>query len=844
MAIVPEHCLRIELSLSPQRALFVHGCTPVHQFSFDKHMDHCLPSRTVPKHLVIVESPTKARTIKRFLGKDFTVEASMGHVRDLPESKLGVDPDDGFSPEYEVPEEKKAVVKKLQAALNDSDELWIATDEDREGEAIGWHLVETLKRKVNQPVRRIVFHEITEEAIHKAAAHPRDIDTKLVDAQQARRILDRLVGYTLSPFLWKKVYRGLSAGRVQSVAVRIIVDREREIRAFRPQEYWTIEATLETKEKEAFVAKLSAKDGKKFVPTSGAESDAVVQAVTGRPFSVSSVEEKEIQRTPPAPFTTSTLQQEAGRKLGFSVKQTMMVAQQLYEGVDLGAGSGHTGLITYMRTDSVNVSEKALGEAKAAIEKHYGREYVLSEPRKYKTKSKGAQEAHEAIRPTEISRTPQFLADVLDHQQLKLYTLIWNRTVATQMAGAQLKRVGADIAVDAYTFRATGQTVVFDGFLRLYREDRDEPEAGKTGEDDDDSEKSLPPLTEGQSLDCTGIVPEQHFTKPPPRYTEASLVKKLEEEGIGRPSTYAPTISTIQQRGYIKKEGKQLQPEDVAFTVTDLLTEHFCDIVDLGFTAQMEQSLDDVAEGEKDWQKFLGSFYKPFKALIAQKNEEVSRDDVLKERILGKDPASGLEVLVRTGRFGPYVQLGRSEAMADVPVELASEPRKTQPKKSAKMKKIKPKSASIPKNLSKDSITLAQALSLLSFPRMLGVHGGHSMEVHRGRFGPYLKCGEATVSLRDIDPLSVDLPQAIALLSTAKEMRAKAAEPLKTLGTDPATGGTILLKDGRYGPYVTDGKTNASLPKKFTPDTVTHQDAVEILAKKRAAPPRKWGKKK
>jgi DNA topoisomerase-1 len=767
----------------------------------------------------------------------------MGHVRDLPESTLGVDPDDGFAPQYEVPEEKKSVIKKLQTALNDSDELWIATDEDREGEAIGWHLVETLKCKKKQPVRRIVFHEITEEAIRHAATHPRDIDTKLVDAQQARRILDRLVGYTLSPFLWKKVYRGLSAGRVQSVAVRIIVDREREIRAFKPQEYWTIEAVLETEKKEAFAAKLSAKDGKKFIPVSQSESDAVVKAVTGQPFRVASIEEKEIQRTPPAPFTTSTLQQEAGRKLGFSVKQTMMVAQQLYEGLDLGAGSGHTGLITYMRTDSVNLSEKALGDAKAAIEKHYGREYVLSEPRKYKTKSKGAQEAHEAIRPTEISRTPQSLSDVLDHQQLKLYTLIWNRTVATQMAGAQLKRVGADIAVNAYTFRATGQTVVFDGFLRLYREDRDEPEVGKA-EEDDDNEKILPPLSEGDALDCTGITPEQHFTKPPPRYTEASLVKKLEEEGIGRPSTYAPTISTIQQRGYIKKEGKQLQPEDVAFTVTDLLTEHFHDIVDLGFTAQMEQSLDDVAEGEKDWQKFLGAFYKPFKALIERKSEEISRDDVLKERILGKDPASGYEVLVRTGRFGPYVQLGRAEEMPDAPVSTSSEAKKTKAKKPAKVKKTKPKSASIPKNMSKDSITLEQALALLSFPRMLGTHDGNPMEVHRGRFGPYLKCGEATVSLKDIDPLSIELAQAVELLGKAKEMRAKAAEPLKALGTDPATGGTILLKDGRYGPYVTDGKTNASLPKKFTPDTITPQDAIEILAKKRAAPPRKWGKRK
>lgn len=817
----------------------------------------------MPKHLVIVESPTKARTIKRFLGRDFTVEASMGHVRDLPESKLGVDPDNDFSPEYEIPDAKKTVIKKLQEALNASDELWIATDEDREGEAIGWHLVSALKRKNDQPIRRIVFHEITEQAIQEAASNPRNIDIDLVDAQQARRILDRLVGYTLSPFLWKKVYRGLSAGRVQSVAVRIIVDREREIRAFRPEEYWTIAAELETEKKESFIAKLSARNGKKFVPTSSEESSAVVRAVTGKPFTVSSIDEKEIQRTPPPPFTTSTLQQEAGRKLGFSVKQTMMIAQQLYEGIDVGAGAGQTGLITYMRTDSVNLSQKALTDAKKSIEKIYGREYVLSSPRTYKTKSKGAQEAHEAIRPTEIERTPQSLASVLDHQQLKLYTLIWNRTVATQMTGASLKRVGADIAVAEYTFRATGQTILFDGFLRLYREDRDEQDASKLqeAEHEDDEQRLLPPLSQGQSLACSEILPEQHFTKAPPRYTEASLVKKLEEEGIGRPSTYAPTISTIQQRGYIKKEGKQLIPEDVAFTVTDLLTEHFQNIVDPGFTAQMEQSLDDIAEGEKDWKVFLKGFYVPFKSLVERKGEEISRDDVLKERVLGKDPVTGLEVIVRTGRFGPYVQLGRAE---DIPqphpssgVEIKdadSKPNKpkspnkpkklNEPKKPKKSKAPKPKSASIPKNLSRDAITLEQALALLSFPRLLGLHEGSPMEVHRGRFGPYLKCGEATVSLKETDPLSVTLPEAISLLSTAKESRAKAAEPLRTLGLDPATNATILLKDGRYGPYVTDGKTNASLPKKYAPDSITLDEAAELLAKKRAAPPRKWGKRK
>jgi len=780
----------------------------------------------MPNHLVIVESPTKAKTIKRFLGKDFTVEASMGHVRDLPEGSLGVDTKD-FSAEYVVPKEKAAVVKRLQKELDGASELWIATDEDREGEAIGWHLLEVLKRKKKQPVKRIVFHEITQTAIDEAAAHPRDIDAKLVDAQQARRILDRLVGYTLSPFLWKKVYRGLSAGRVQSVAVRIIVDREREIRAFKAQEYWTIEADLLTGKKEPFHAGLKLRDGKKFVPESASESETVVDELDKASFNVAVVEEKELKKTPPPPFTTSTLQQEAGRKLGFSVKQTMVVAQQLYEGVDLGKGEGSTGLITYMRTDSVNLSEKALVDAKAAIEKNFGREYILSDPRKYKTKSKGAQEAHEAIRPAEMSRTPDSLKDILDHQQLKLYTLIWNRTMATQMAAAELKRVGADIAAGRYSFRATGQTITFDGYLRVYSEGRDEPDTRKESEEEEEGEGILPPLKQGDALACRGLKPEQHFTKPPPRYTEASLVKKLEEEGIGRPSTYAPTISTIQQRGYIKKEGKQLAPEEVAFTVVDLLAEHFPDIVDLAFTARMEQSLDDIAEGEASWKKFLGAFYGPFEKRVASKTTEIKKSDVMKERLVGIDPESKLEVVARLGRFGPYVQLGRMEKPADKKVKLP-----------------KLKSASIPKHLSTETITLAEALSLLQFPRVLGEKDGETVQVHLGRFGPYIKWGKVTASLaKDADPAALDLAGALAVVAEAKERKIKGAEPLRTLGNDPVTGAEITVKSGRYGPYVTDGKTNCSLPKKFTPEAITLQEASDLLAKKRAAGPgkRRWG---
>jgi len=782
----------------------------------------------VPQHLVIVESPAKAKTIKRFLGKDFLVEASMGHVRDLPQSGLGVDIDHGFEPTYEVAEGKQSVVKKLKDARKQVDDLWIATDEDREGEAIGWHLTQVLGEEETE-VKRIVFHEITESAIKEAVGHPRTLDMRLVDAQQARRILDRLVGYTLSPFLWKKVYSGLSAGRVQSVAVRIIVDREREIRAFLPKEYWSVEARLETAAKQNFSAMLDRKDGKKLELHTKEETDAVLAEIKDATFTVASVEEKDVQRTPAPPFTTSTLQQEASRKLGFSVKQTMVVAQQLYEGVSLGKGEGSAGLITYMRTDSVNLSVKALDDAKRTIERQFGREYVLSEPRTYKTKTKGAQEAHEAIRPTEISRTPESLADVLDHQQLKLYTLIWNRTMATQMPPAEFKRVAADIETDGkttYVFRATGQTMIFDGFMRLYLEGRDDEDEALS----EDGEKILPPLSAQEDVRCTEIIPEQHFTKPPARYTEASLVKKLEEEGIGRPSTYAPTISVIQQRGYVRKEGRTLVPEDIAFTVTDLLKTHFTDIVDLTFTAQMEQSLDDIAEGEEKGGSFLRGFFGPFKDLVESKTKEIKKSDVLKEYELGIDPASGLPVVARTGRFGPYVQLGR--------------PAPTERKKGKGAKGVKKKeqlrTASLPKTTSPEHVTLEQALALLAFPKVLGMHGGEEVSVVLGRFGPYIKNGKTTVSVGDKDPSLLTLRNAVAMMEEALERKKKAAEPLKSLGKDPVSGSDIFVKDGRFGPYVTDGTTNASLGRKFTPETITPADAADLLEKRRGVPKRAW----
>ncbi|OGJ56741.1 DNA topoisomerase I [Candidatus Peribacteria bacterium RIFCSPHIGHO2_01_FULL_51_9] len=782
------------------------------------------------KHLVIVESPTKAKTIKRFLGKDFLVEASMGHVRDLPSSTIGVDVKKDFTPIYEVPKEKEATVRRLSEAMKEVDDLWIATDEDREGEAIGWHLVEVLKVKKPAEIKRIVFHEITEPAIRAAVESPRTLDMRLVDAQQARRILDRLVGYTLSPFLWRKVMSGLSAGRVQSVAVRIIVDREREIQAFVSVEYWTIEAKLQTGEKKQFTAELRMRDGKKFVPENSDEAQAVLKDLRDAAYGVSSLEEKEVTKNPSPPFTTSTLQQEAGRKLGFSVKQTMVVAQQLYEGIDLKGGQGPQGLITYMRTDSVHLSEKALSDAKEVIAKQYGREYVLSQPRQYKTKAKGAQEAHEAIRPTELDRTPESLKDILDHQQLKLYTLIWNRTVSSQMPAAEFKRIAADIIANRYTFRATGQTVLFDGFRRVYMEGKDEPHEGsRTGEEEmGDEEKVLPNLIVGESLACEGLDPLQHFTKAPPRYTEASLVKKLEEEGIGRPSTYAPTISTVQQRGYITKEGKQLVPQSIAFTVTDLLKEHFPDIVNLKFTAGMEESLDAIAEGAQEWVVFLRKFYEPFHALVDLKSKEIKKEDIFQEHILGKDPETGKEVLVRTGRFGPYVQLGKLDPGTD-----------------RKKAKEKAKTAALPKNTLPEKVTLEQALSLLSFPRMLGAKEGEDITVSLGRFGPYIRWGKVTVALpKDAEPSAVDFAQACQMIVDAKEKRQKAAEPLRTLGKDPVSKGEILVKDGRYGPYITDGKTNASLGKKTTPEEITLDQAIDLLAKKRArGPGRRWGRK-
>lgn len=579
--------------------------------------------------LVIVESPAKARSLQKYLGKEFRVVASMGHVRDLPKSGLAIDLEHDFAPEYEITKQK--VVTELRQALRQSDAIYLATDPDREGEAIAWHITQALKVSRSMPVHRVVFHEITRNAVQLAITRPRQIDSNLVDAQQARRILDRLVGYRLSPLLWDKVRRGLSAGRVQSVAVRLIVEREREIEVFKPIEYWTIEADLRKqqsdKASETFRATLIERDGTKldkFAIENEEQAQAIVANLEHAHYAVQKVTRKDTRRNPAPPFTTSTLQQEAGRKLGFSAKKTMMLAQRLYEGVEVGGEEGTVGLITYMRTDSVNVAKEAQDEAREVILQRYGKEYMPEQPPTYKTKAKGAQEAHEAIRPTSSMRTPETVSSLLEHDMQRLYDLIWKRFLASQMAPAIFDRTTIDIAatpeqqgVSRYTFRATGSVLKFSGFLEVYREGMDE------GEEDEDREKRLPLLTAGDLLNLLALLPVQHFTEPPPRYTEASLVKEMERLGIGRPSTYAPIISTIQERQYVELREKKLIPTALGRIVTDLLVEHFATIIDYTFTSDLEQQLDDVATGEKQWVPLVREFYEPFEQTLEQARHEM-----------------------------------------------------------------------------------------------------------------------------------------------------------------------------------------------------------------------------
>jgi DNA topoisomerase-1 len=599
------------------------------------------------KNLVIVESPGKIQTISKFLGPDYTVMASFGHVRDLPKTKMGIDVKHHFEPSYLIPKDKKKVVDDLAKKIKKDTVVYIATDEDREGEAIGWHLVEALDLSKRKDLKRIVFHEITKPAILAAIENPRQIDKHLVDAQQARRILDRLVGYELSPLLWKKIKYGLSAGRVQSVAVRLVVEREREILAFKPREYWSLVANFSTeKGKEPFVAALTKFKGKNFELSNEKETKEVMEALKGASYTVESVEKKEVNRHPAPPFTTSTLQQEASRKLGFSVKKTMMIAQHLYEGVELD--TGHEGLITYMRTDSVNISPLALKQAKEVVTALYGKDYALAEPRLYKGK-KGAQEAHEAVRPTDLSRAPEQLKSYLSKDEMRLYELIWKRTLACQMAPAILDQVGADVVAKDYTFRATGSTVRFPGFIAVYTEGHD------MDEEEEDGEKRLPELVEGEQPHFKAFDPEQHFTKPPARYTEASLVKKLEAEGIGRPSTYAPTISTIQTRGYIKSEKKQLSPTEIGMLVNDFLVEHFPKILDYQFTAHMEEMLDEIEEGSEKWQSEIADFYGPFHEEVEEKMGSIKKEDVITEKTDEICELCGNPMQVKFGRYGKFL---------------------------------------------------------------------------------------------------------------------------------------------------------------------------------------------
>lgn len=651
--------------------------------------------------LVIVESPTKAKTITKFLGKGFTVESSFGHIRDLPKSDIGIDVANDFKPRYVIPTKAKKVVTKLKKLAEKASEVVLASDEDREGEAIAWHLVEALKLEPGK-TERIVFHEITKEAIEEALANPRQLDQNLINAQQARRILDRLVGYELSPFLWKKVARGLSAGRVQSVALRLIVDREREIEKFEAVEYWSIEADLKTKNGDQFTAELTKFDNKaldKLDIKTEAEAKTFTDELTKAEYRIAKIDKKRVAKAPNAPFTTSSLQQAANRLLGFSAKQTMMIAQQLYEGIEV-AGEGSVGLITYMRTDSLNLSEKFLHEAKEYLQETLGKEYALEKARRYKTKSKNAQEAHEAIRPTSAFRAPQSLKDSLTPNQLKLYRLIWQRAVATQMPDAQLDQTGVDIEAGRGLFRATGQTIAFDGWLKLSAEKS--------------QETLLPELQEGKLLELVQLKPEQHFTKPPARYSDATLVKELEKHGIGRPSTYAPTISTIETRHYVvRDESKRLKPTDIGKIVTDLLVEHFQSIVDLGFTAQMEEELDEIADGSRTWQPVIADFYAPFHKNLEEKYNAIKKTDIMPEQMSEeKCDKCGHPMIIKTGRFGPFLACSNFPECKNI-----KSMNKDKPEENEKLKELQEK-----------------------FKDEVCDKCGEPMVVKNGRFGPFLAC--------------------------------------------------------------------------------------------------------
>ncbi len=832
-------------------------------------------------NLVIVESPAKAKTINKYLGKGYEVLASFGHVRDLPAKSGSVDPDHDFRMLWEVDPKAQKRLNDIARAVKGADKLILATDPDREGEAISWHVLQVLKDKKalnGLPIERVVFNAITKQAVADAMAHPRHIDQALVDAYLARRALDYLVGFTLSPVLWRKLPGARSAGRVQSVALRLVCDRELEIEKFVRQEYWSLVATLATPREETFEARLVGADGKKLQRLdigSGAEAEAFKQALDTASFKVASVEAKPVKRHPQPPFTTSTLQQEASRKLGFAPAHTMRVAQRLYEGVDIGGET--VGLITYMRTDGVQIAGEAITAARRLIESDYGANYVPSAPRRYETKAKNAQEAHEAIRPTDLLRRPRDTKRYLDADQARLYELIWLRTVSSQMESAELERTTVDITANVASrlleLRATGTVVKFDGFLAVYQEGHDEDPA-------DEESRRLPPMSAGERLTKRAITADQHFTEPPPRYSEASLVKRMEELGIGRPSTYASILQVLKDRKYVRLDKRRLHPEDRGRIVVAFLESFFARYVEYDFTASLEERLDQISNNEIDWREVLRDFWRDFigaidetkdlrisqvldmldellgphlfpkredgsdprqcpncgtgrlslklskfgafigcsnypecrytRSLTASSSGDAAADIGTKK--LGVDPVSGLDVTLRSGRFGPYLQLGEAQDGE------------------------KPKRAGVPKGMVPDEIDLERALALLSLPREIGRHpeDGEPILAGIGRFGPYVQHGKTYANLDSPDEVfTVGLNRAVTLIA---EKRAKGprgrrfgADPGRAVGEHPTKGGPIVAKRGRYGPYVSHDGINATLPADKTPETVTLDEAVALL---------------
>ncbi len=762
-------------------------------------------------NLVIVESPAKARTIKKYLGKDFEVLASYGHVRDLVPKEGAVDPDAGFAMKYRLIERNERHVEAISKAMKKARALHLATDPDREGEAIAWHLFEILKQRgdlVHKDVHRVVFHEITRNAIREAVASPRHLSLDLVNAQQARRALDYLVGFNLSPLLWKKVRRGLSAGRVQSPALRMICERDAEIAAFVPQEYWSIDAQGEHTA-QSFPLKLIEFRGRKveqfsFVNEAGArDAERALLAAAGpqAALTVLQVDRKQRRRNPAPPFTTSTLQQEAARKLGFSAQRTMRLAQQLYEGVDVG--EGNIGLITYMRTDSVSLAAEAVEEMRQVIARLYGAEGVAEEIRVYRTKSKNAQEAHEAIRPTSAAIVPADIERKLDPDLFRLYALIWKRAVASQMAHAVFDTVAVDILAGAdgpqrHLLRANGSTLVKPGYIAVYQEGHDDAS-------DDDGDRVLPAMEAGDAVKLLGVQPQQHFTEPPPRFTEASLVKALEEHGIGRPSTYATIISTLRDREYVDLENRRFTATDIGKIVNRFLTEHFHRYVEYGFTAAMEDELDAVARGEEPWTTPLTKFWKPFIQQVEQIEKNVTREQVAQARELGRDPVSGKPMTVRMGRFGPFVQIGTKDDAE------------------------KPRFAGLRPGQKMDTIQLQEALELFKLPRALGTTAdGAAVVANIGRFGPYIKYGDKYVSLKDDDPYTVTLERALECIRVKQEIDAN------RIIQDFAADGIQVL-NGRYGPYITNREKNARIPKDRDPRTLSLEECRALL---QAAPTR------